>query len=106
MKYAVISLVLGAGALFASGANAAPLPLGVTTLPGNVENVRLVCDDYGRCYRTRGPRRVIVQPGYESYNYAPRYVERRYYGDGYYGGPGVGVGVGPVGVGIGFGPRW
>ena len=109
MKNAVISLVIGAGALFASGANAAPLPTGLTTLPGNgVENVRLVCDDYGRCYRSRSARRVIVQPDYDSYNYAPRYVERRgYYDGGYYnGGPSVGIGVGPGGVGIGFGPRW
>jgi len=111
MKNAVIFLALGAGALFASGANAAPLPAGLTTLPGNgLENVRLVCDDYGRCYRTRGARRVIVEPEYGySYNYAPRYIERRgYYDGGYYDGPSVGIGVGPGGVGIGFGagPRW
>jgi hypothetical protein len=109
MKNVVISLAIGAGALFASGANAAPLPTGLSTLPGNgVENVRLVCDDYGRCYRSRGARRVIIQPEYDSYNYAPRYGERRgYYDGGYYnGGPSVGIGVGPAGVGIGFGPRW
>jgi hypothetical protein len=111
MKNAVISLAIGAGALFAFGANAAPLANGLTTPPVNgVENVRLVCDDYGRCYRTRDARRVIVQPEYgDSYNYAPRYIERRgYYDGGYYDGPSVGIGVGPGGVGIGFGagPRW
>jgi hypothetical protein len=112
MKNAVISLAIGAAALFASGANAAPLSNGLTTLPENgVQNVRLVCDDSGRCYRTPGARRVIVQPEYgDTYNYAPRYIERRgYYDRGYYNdGPSVGIGVGPGGVGIGFGtgPRW
>jgi hypothetical protein len=110
MKTALISLAIGAGALFASGANAAPLPNGLTALPGNgVENVRMFCDDYGRCYRARGERRVIVQPEYsDSYNYAPRY-RRGYYDGGYYDdGPRVGIGVGPGGVGFGFGvgPRW
>jgi len=78
----------------------------------NVENVRLVCDEYGRCYRTRGGQRVVVERGYgDSYNYAPRerYIERRGYDGGYYNnGPSVGIGVGPggVGVGVGVGPRW
>jgi hypothetical protein len=113
MKNVVISLAIGAGALFASGANAAPLSNGLTMLPDNgVENVRLVCDDYGRCYRTRGGRRVVIQQEYgDSYNYPrERYIERRgYYDGGYYNdGPRVGIGVGPGGVGIGFGagPRW
>jgi hypothetical protein len=114
MKSVAISLVIGAGAMFASAAGAAPLSTGPSLLPNNgVENVRLVCDEYGRCYRTRGGRRVIIQEGYgDSYNYAPRerYIERRgYYDGGYYNdGPSVGIGVGPGGVGIGFGagPRW
>jgi len=44
----------------------------------------MVCDQYGRCWRERGPRRVIIQ---DSYDYAPRerYIERRgYYDGGYY----------------------
>ena len=104
MRNMVISLALGAGALFASpAADAAPLTKGLAMLPNdNIENVRLVCDQAGRCYRTRGGRRVIYG---NSYGYAPGY----YSGPGYYGGgygPGVGVGIGPVGVGVGFGPRW
>ncbi len=101
MRNMVLSLALGAGAIFAfSAADAAPLTKGLAVLPDNsIENVRLVCDQYGRCYRTRGGRRVIVQGGYGGYGYAPGY-----YGGGY--GPGVGVGIGPVGVGVGFGPRW
>jgi hypothetical protein len=112
----VISVALGAGAILASSAaDAAPLTKGLAMLPNdNIENVRLVCDRSGRCYRTGGGRRVIVQGGYGGYGYAPgNYGGPGYYGGGYgpgyYGGgygPGVGVGIGPVGVGVGFGPRW
>lgn len=108
MKNLMIPLVIGAGALFASGANAAPLSIGASVMPDNgIENVRMVCDEYGRCYQTRGGRRVIVERNYDSYNYVPRerYIERRgYYNDG----PSVGIGVGPggVGFGVGVGPRW
>src|SRR5467141_1620966 len=98
MKNIVISVALGASAIFASSAaDAAPLTKGLAMLPDNsIENVRLVCDEFGRCYRTRGGRRVIYG---NSYGYGSGY-----YGGGY--GPGVGVGIGPVGVGVGFGPRW
>src|SRR4030081_233695 len=113
MKNVVISFAIGVGALLSSGANAAPLSVSPSVLPDSaVENVRLVCDDYGRCFRTRGGRRVVIQPDYgDSYNYAPRerYIERRGYYDGYYdNGPSVGIGVGPGGVGFGVdvGPRW
>jgi hypothetical protein len=107
MKTALISLALGASALFGTAASAAPLVNGVTVMPDNgIENVRMVCNEYGRCWRERG-RRVIVD---DSYNYAPRerYIERRGYYDGYEGGyynrgPSVGIGVGPVGIGIGTG---
>jgi hypothetical protein len=109
MKTALISLALGASALFGSAASAAPLTNGVAVMPDNgIEQVRMVCDEYGRCWQ-RGGRRVIVE---DSYNYAPRerYIERRgYYDGGYYNeGPSVGIGVGPrgVGVGIGVGPGW
>jgi hypothetical protein len=109
MKKVIISLALGAGALFATAASAAPLSHGLAVIPGNgIEQVRMVCNEEGRCWRERGARRVVVE---DSYGYAPRerYIERRGYNDGYYnGGPGVGIGVGPggVGVGIGVGPRW
>jgi len=108
MKKTLILLAFGATALLGTAASAAPLSNGLTVLPDNgVENVRLVCDDSGRCYRTRGGRRVIVD---DSYNYAPRqrYIERRgsYDGDrGYYNsGPSVGIGVGPGGVRVGVDP--
>jgi hypothetical protein len=114
MKSLVVSLAIGAGALLSSGANAAPLSISPSVLPDRgVENVRLVCDDYGRCYRTGGGRRVIIHRDYgDSYNYLPRerYIGRRgYYDGGYYdNGPSIGIGVGPggVGFGVGVGPRW
>ena len=110
MTKLMISLALGASAMFATAASAAPLSHGVAVTPDNgIENVRMICNEYGRCWRERGPRRVIIE---DSYNYAPRerYIQRRGYDDrGYYNeGPSVGIGVGPAGVGIGFGagPRW
>ena len=109
MKNVIFSLALGAGALMASSAIAAPLTAQPSLTPDSaVEQVRLVCDDSGRCYRTRGGRRVIVERSYgNSYNYDRRgYGERRSYGggDGYYNrGPSVGIGVGPGGVGVGVG---
>lgn len=110
MKKIAISLALGAGAIFVTAANAAPLSNQLSIMPANgVENVRVVCDERGRCVRTRGGPRVIIQRDYDSYNYAPRerYIDRRGYDDGRYydRGPGVGIGIGPAGVGVGFG-RW
>jgi hypothetical protein len=108
MKKVMIALALGASAMLASAASAAPLSKGVSVMPDNgIENVRMVCNEYGRCWREPS-RRVIVE---DSYGYAPRerYIERRgYYDGGYYEGPRVGIGVGPggVGVGVGVGPGW
>ena len=102
--------LIGASALFGTAAVAAPLTPAVTAVApdSNIENVRMVCNENGRCWRERGARRVIVE---DSYGYAPRerYIERRgYYDGGYDRGPSVGIGVGPGGVGVGFGvgPRW
>jgi hypothetical protein len=75
-------------------------------LDNGIENVRMVCDEYGRCWRERGPRRVIIER--DSYNYygGPRYG----YGSGYghrhhHSGPGVQFNAPGVSVGIGAG-RW
>ena len=75
-----------------------------------VQDVRVVCDQYGRCYNTN--RRVYRQ----SQRYvAPRYYNNGYYDNGYYGyhngyygerryraynHPTVGIGIGPFGFGI------
>ena len=110
MNKLAIALV-GASALFGTAAVAAPLTPAVSgmTPESNIENVRMVCNESGRCWRERGERRVIIRDSYnDSYNYAPRerYIERRgYYDDG----PRVGVGFGAPGVSVGVGvgsDRW
>jgi hypothetical protein len=100
MNKLIISLAVGAGSLFATAAYAAPLSNGMTTLPdSNIEKVRMVCDENGRCWRGRGERRVIIRER-DSYNYAPRerYIERRGYEEDRGGigfrAPGVSVGIG------------
>jgi hypothetical protein len=95
----VITLAIGASALFVTAATAAPLSNGLTILPdSNIENVRMVCNENGRCWRERSERRVIIR---DSYGYAPRerYIERRRHHHHDEGGvrfhaPGVSVGIG------------
>ncbi|MBO4226473.1 hypothetical protein [Bradyrhizobium neotropicale] len=114
MKTFAIALLAGVGALsVASAAKATDIYSYSTTEYGNpdmVQQVRMVCDDDGRCYRTHGGSRAIVR---DSYNYMPRerYIERREYrGRDYYDdGPRAGVGIrtpgGTVGIGVGD-DRW
>jgi|SRR6267142_5744371 len=98
MNKIAISLALGASALFVTAATAAPLTVNRSVAPdSDVQNVRMVCDEYGRCWRQRDDRRAIVR---ESYGYdAPRerYIERRGYGERGgigFSAPGVSVGIG------------
>jgi hypothetical protein len=99
-----ISLAVGATALFTPVASAAPLSADVSVVPpSNVQNVRMVCNENGRCWRERGEGRVIIGEPRDSYGYAPRerYIERREY-RGYdedrggigFRAPGVSVGIG------------
>ena len=96
MRTFAIALLAGAGALsVGSAARASDIyTTSEYSNPDLVQNVRMVCDDSGRCYRTRGGSRVIVREGYRnSYNsYEPRarYYERRTYRD-YDDGPSVGI---------------
>jgi hypothetical protein len=104
MKKLVISFALGTSALFATAASAAPPSNGITTLPdGNIENVRMVCNENGRCWQERSGRRVIIRER-DSYDYAPRerYIERR----GYYDEPRPGIGFSAPGVSVGIGRGW
>ena len=104
-----VMLLAGASALVAGGAKAADI---TTTSeyasPELVQQVRLVCDDAGRCYRTRGGSEVIVR---DSYGYdvpRERYVERRRYRD-WDDGPRTGFGIRAPGVSVGVGvdnDRW
>lgn len=100
MKNISLALLAAAtmGAVSISGASAMPFgssPLGESL----VQDVRVVCDRFGRCYDTRPSNRVRTY-------HAPRYYDRpAYYGShrgydrGYYSGPRVGVGIGTFGVG-------
>jgi hypothetical protein len=103
MNRLMISLAaVGASALFTTAASAAPLSADVSASPGsNIQNVRMVCDENGRCWRERGERRVIIGEPRDSYGYAPRerYIERRGYDEDRR--EGVGIRVPGVSVGIG-----
>jgi len=99
MKNLAIYLAAGASAVVATAAFAAPLSPAAPVAPeSTIQNVRMVCDEAGRCWRERGERRVIVRER-DSYGYAPRerYIERHGYeergGIGFHA-PGVSVGIG------------
>ncbi|MGY4167483.1 hypothetical protein [Bradyrhizobium sp. USDA 4529] len=101
------TMILGAfvGALMASSATAAPLaPAAIaSTEVAGIEQVRLVCNEYGRCYRTRGPR--YVQRYYdEDDGYAVRRSYGYYSGPGYYD-RGYGYYGGSPSIGFSFGTR-
>jgi hypothetical protein len=104
MNKLALSFSVGATALFATAASAAPLAANPAAAPErNIQNVRMVCNEDGRCWRERGERRVIIR---DSYNYAPRerYIERRgYEGRGYEDRGGIGFSAPGVSVGIGTG---
>ena len=106
MRSFAIALLAGVGALSIGSAARATDIYSTTEYsnPDLVQQVRLVCDDAGRCYRTRGGNRVIVR---DSYNYMPRerYIERREYRD-WDDGPRAGVGIRAPGVSVGVGDRW
>jgi|SRR6266478_1401336 hypothetical protein len=98
-------LLAAAGAFLATSASAAPLLNQGNSIvqPALTENVRLVCDEDGRCYRTRGRRYVERRYYSDSYAYGRRgYAEPGYgyaqpgygYGGGYYGGPSIGFSFG------------
>ena len=100
MKFLTAALAAAATTLLVTAASAAPLSPNPSAAPeSNVQNVRMVCNEDGRCWRERSERRVIIREGRDSYGYAPRerYIERRGYeersGVGFRA-PGVSVGIG------------
>jgi hypothetical protein len=101
MKNLAIYLAAGASALLVTAASAAPLSPNVSVAPeSNIQNVRMVCNEAGQCWRERGERRVIIREPSDSYGYAPRrerYIERR----GYEERGGIGIRAPGVSVGIG-----
>ena len=101
LKLMVAGLVaLGGVALGAGSASAMPNGLaanGLVGQSGNVEQVRLVCDEFGRCFRR------------PNYGYGPRYGYGgpRYGFGGGYGGPRRGGWDRGYGRGYGYGGgRW
>ncbi len=110
MKTVTMTLLAAAaiGGVFAAG-SASAMPFN-TLSPAEgespVQDVRMVCDQRGRCYNTRRNYRSVrphsVQRGYRydrpayyrggpSYGYtSPNY--------GHYNRPGIGIGIGPAGV--------
>jgi hypothetical protein len=101
MNKLLISLLAGAGALVATSAQAAPISPVAPALDSGVENVRLVCNEFGRCWNTRGPRYVYG----DSYNYYGDYGPRYRHGYRHYREPGVHFNAPGVSIGIGGG-RW
>jgi hypothetical protein len=104
MNSLAISVAVGVSALFTTAASAAPLSADVSVpQESNIQNVRMVCNESGRCWRERGEGRVIIREPGDAYGYAPpeRYNERRRYegrdedrgGIGFRA-PGVSVGIG------------
>jgi hypothetical protein len=103
MRSFTVALVAGAGVLLTSSAFAGPMTNGIFGSKSGavIEQVRVVCDEYGRCFERRGARRAVIDR--DSYNYEPRprYQEQRRYNDG----PGIGIQVPGVSIGVG-GNRW
>ncbi len=106
MNKLAVLLLAGAGALVAGSAQAAPLSPVAPALDNGIENVRMVCNENGRCWRERGSRRVIIER--DSYNYVePRYRYRRHHHHHDHHGPGVQFNAPGVSIGVGGGHhRW
>jgi hypothetical protein len=101
MKNLAICLAAGASALLVTAASAAPLsPNGSVAPESNIQNVRMVCNEAGQCWRERGERRVIIREHRDSYGYAPRrerHIERHRYEER------GGIGIRAPGVSVGIG---
>ena len=98
MNKIAISFAVGASALFVTAATAAPLTVNrPVSADSDIQNVRMVCDESGRCWRQRGERRVIIRDAYGYDAPRERYIERRGYGERGgigFSAPGVSVGIG------------
>jgi hypothetical protein len=99
----IIALVAGTAGLFVGSADAAPLNPMTTRVDNGVENVRMVCDEYGRCSRERGARRMMIQRESYGYDQSYGYDRRRRHHD--HGGPTFGIQAPGVSIGVGGG-RW
>ena len=66
MNKLAASLLVGVAGLFVSAAQAAPLTIGTPTVANDVENVRMVCNENGRCWRERSSRTVVIERNRDS----------------------------------------
>ncbi len=96
-----LALAAAAGTLMMTAASAAPLSPDVSAVPQrDIQTVRMICNEDGRCWREHRERRVIIEDrDRDSYAYAPRerYIERRRYEDR------GGIGIRAPGVSVGIG---
>ena len=97
MRKLTVTFLAGAGALIASSAYAAD-EIRVGESSPLLHQARVVCNDAGQCWHSRGDRRVIIGDDY----YGPR--RYRDYDRDYYREPGIGV-RGP-GFSFGIGRDW
>ncbi|MBI5318798.1 hypothetical protein [Bradyrhizobium sp.] len=110
MRTFAIALLAGAAALSAGSARASDVYVSSEYAnPYPVQQVRLVCDTDGNCYRSRSGARVVVRDSYNYYQPRERYYERRTYHRHYDDTPRAGVGIHAPGVSVGVGvgsDRW
>ena len=112
MKNITLTLLAAAaiGAVSIGGASAMPFNNVSAALgESHVQDVRVVCDQYRRCYNT-GRAYRSARPYYAPrYDNSPAYYGGRSYdtdygyaapGYGYYGRPRMGIGIGPFGFGV------
>ena len=86
------------GAVSIGSASAMPFANPAAAQESLVQDVRVVCDRFGRCYNTnRNARRHYGHRAYRHRGYHSSYRGDHY---GYHRGPAVGIGVGPVGIGV------
>jgi hypothetical protein len=97
MRKLMVTCLAGAGVLMVSSAYAAD-EIRAGEISPLLHQARVVCNDAGQCWYTRGDRRVIIGDDY--------YGPRRYYDydRDYYRGPGIGI-YGP-GFSFGVGRGW
>ena len=107
MKNITLTLLAAAaiGAISIGSASAMSFNNVSAALGGShVQNVRVVCDQSGRCYNTRRAYRTSrFYDGPRYYDRPAYYGRPSYYaapGYGYYDGPRVGIGIGPFGFGM------
>ncbi len=86
MKHLKLTLFASAAIGLATIVSASAAPAGITPAlnESSTQNVRLVCDQWGRCYQTRRNRNRHYNYRYNNYDNG-QYYHRRQYGFGPFG---------------------